>query len=90
MSEIELYRNKARILELECNLQKRYIEQLKFYIQNGKQMLADYIKEDHFLEISGKHDEQLRVINLELENLELKRKLALREFADIVSKESGE
>jgi len=77
MATEKLLKRKISILESSIKLKDKNIEQLEYPLyHNGKlPPVREYIKPNHIFDMSQRHQERLHSLSLEIENIELKRKL---------------
>lgn len=77
MRKMDLLESKIKILRSQVQLGNRRIEALEYHIKHGHPMSIDEYnwKPEQIYEINQRHAEQIRAIDLEIENIDLKEKL---------------
>jgi hypothetical protein len=76
MMKEKLLERKIKILQSDLKLKDRLIGQLEYQVQNHKlPPVENYLKPGIIFETFQNHREQLRVLDLEIENLELKERI---------------
>jgi len=76
MNEADALKRKAEVLESLDKIRAGHISQLEYQVRHGAKPPVDaYMKEERLEEFYSQKARQLRVINLELKNIELDKRL---------------
>lgn len=77
--KVELLTQKIKVLQDKLALVTEVNLQYEYQVRNGKMPpVEQYLKPEKVFEFSQMHSERERLIDLELENIELKEQLAAR------------
>ena len=72
-SKADLLKRKVKILQSKLALKDKIIEQLEYQIRTGKlPPVENYLKPSHVFDFAEQHARNLHMVDLEIENLELK------------------